>query len=38
MQRGARVDAPPETFSYGLREFELVDCNGTRARFAMDVD
>jgi predicted enzyme related to lactoylglutathione lyase len=37
-QRGAGIVAPPETQPYGLREFALLDCNGTRLLFAMDVD
>lgn len=36
--RGATVVVRPETHPYGIREFAVVDGDGIRLRFGMDVD
>ena len=36
--RGAAIPRPPETFPYGMREFELDDPDGNRLVFGMGVE
>jgi catechol 2,3-dioxygenase-like lactoylglutathione lyase family enzyme len=38
VKRGARVQTPPQTWPYGMRDFNVVDLDGNQLIFGMGTD